>query len=276
MPTQCGRPVSGPRPEPPLKSMKSRLTRSGGWLAARPAARVRRNSDFPEPVVPATRKCGPSAFRSIRRVPGTAAPTGAPSPASAPDSGPAPGDVRRREGEEVGQAAVLRGWPAGEPPHVPCGTEAPAKAVKDHAGPDPGRSQGGTQARALRRPRTSRGVPGRAPASTRSPSTRAPWPGPDRRLQPSTGRPRLLTAAERPKNEDSAVDFVDRPDPPDSRRSRSAARMPAARVSRVSNGLMRGESCGGQEARGKERRCPPGHAAAAGSAGQRDRRPAAG
>ena len=44
---------------PPLKSTSTMLSCSGEWVIARPSTRVRRNSDFPEPVAPMTRPCGP-------------------------------------------------------------------------------------------------------------------------------------------------------------------------------------------------------------------------
>ena len=44
---------------PPLKSTSTMFSCSGEWVIARPSTRVRRNSDFPEPVAPMTRPCGP-------------------------------------------------------------------------------------------------------------------------------------------------------------------------------------------------------------------------
>ncbi len=44
---------------PPLKSTSTRFNASGGWVATRPRASVRRNSDLPEPVAPTQSPCGP-------------------------------------------------------------------------------------------------------------------------------------------------------------------------------------------------------------------------
>ena len=114
-PTQWARPASGRRPEPPLKSMNSRLTRSGGWAAASAAARVRRNSDLPEPVVPATRKWGPSAWRSSRRGPERPTPTTTGSPRRVRGRGSSAGKCPAPKTGEARRANRRRGCPSGEP-----------------------------------------------------------------------------------------------------------------------------------------------------------------
>ena len=198
--------------------MKSRLTRSGGWLAARPAARVRKNSDFPEPVVPATRKCGPSAFRSICRVPGLPAPTAVPSPASAPVR-----DQRREmSGAARGRTSArlqCRGMDGGGASGVRRVALKPRqKRSKTTAGTRSGtKSRGGAPAvmRVLRRPRT---MPGCSPGPCSGEHSITLHPCAAARVRNAGPAPALSGPGEAPdcagsvpKDEDSAVESLARP-----------------------------------------------------------------
>ena len=69
IPATCGSPANGANAAPPLKSTRTRLRSSGGWVAARPSTRVRSSSLLPEPVAPTHSPCGPmpscaDSFRS--------------------------------------------------------------------------------------------------------------------------------------------------------------------------------------------------------------------
>ncbi len=55
----CGSCAIPAKVAPPLKSTSTMFSCSGEWVIARPSTRVRRNSDFPDPVAPMTRPCGP-------------------------------------------------------------------------------------------------------------------------------------------------------------------------------------------------------------------------
>ncbi len=114
-PTQWARPASGRRPEPPLKSMNSILMRPGGWAAANAAARVRRNSDLPDPVVPATRKWGPSVWRSSRRGPERPTPTTTGRPRRCWRTQSSAGKCPALRTGQARRANRPRGCPPGEP-----------------------------------------------------------------------------------------------------------------------------------------------------------------
>ena len=55
----CAAPSSPRNVAPPLKSTSTRLSASGEWEVISDSTRVRRNSDFPEPVAPMHSPCGP-------------------------------------------------------------------------------------------------------------------------------------------------------------------------------------------------------------------------
>lgn len=57
--------------------MSTKVIASGRFRAASDAMIDCNSSDFPAPVVPATRACGPSLFMSMAKAPSTAAPIGA-------------------------------------------------------------------------------------------------------------------------------------------------------------------------------------------------------
>ncbi len=106
-PTVWGSSASRSNARPPLKSISRNVSSSGPALRARAATSVRRSSLLPEPVVPATRRCGPSAARSTRKGPS------APTPSVSCVGGPArsvPGGLPAPRGRfvEVEQPDVAR------------------------------------------------------------------------------------------------------------------------------------------------------------------------
>ena len=60
----CGSSLNSSKVDPPLKSMSTRCNAVLEYFRHREVIKVRRNSLFPEPVVPATNMCGPSRTRS--------------------------------------------------------------------------------------------------------------------------------------------------------------------------------------------------------------------
>ena len=75
-PTVWGSRAHSSNAAPPLKSISTRFSSVGGSVAARPATSVRSSSLLPEPVVPATSACGPSATRSTMTGPARLTPRG--------------------------------------------------------------------------------------------------------------------------------------------------------------------------------------------------------
>ena len=155
-----------------------------------PAATVRNNSDFPEPVVPATRKCGPSAFRSIRRTPDLPVPTGVPAVRPPDLSGTSAPECPAHRGEGFSEAARQRHAARGAAAVRRVPLRVRQKWSKTRVGTRSGtKSVGGASAgtRVPRRPRTMRVLAGHGSASTQLPSTREPRPGRPSR-EPADGR----------------------------------------------------------------------------------------